>query len=212
MADLLGDDQPQNADSGVEEDPAAAFLAREQDQLAGIEDDSFEINSSEPAGEQPAEAAAPVQDNIDFISTDAGIGDEVPQSNGPTDNYSAISQMDVHRQEPEKIKRWREEQKELLEQKDAESEKKQTEWREIAKKELEDWYRQRDEQLQKTVASNRATEEAFIEERDETIPGQEWERVARLCDFNPKNNKTTRDVSRMRSILLQLKQTGIQRE
>lgn len=53
----------------------------------------------------------------------------------------------------------------------------------------------------------RQAEEAFIEERDHTIPGSEWEKVARMCDFNPKNNKNTKDVSRMRSMFLQLKQT-----
>lgn len=58
----------------------------------------------------------------------------------------------------------------------------------------------------------RAAEEAFIEERDEDIPGHEWERVARLCDFNPKNSRATKDVSRMRSIFLQLKQNPLKRE
>lgn len=53
----------------------------------------------------------------------------------------------------------------------------------------------------------RQAEEVFVEERDSDVPGHEWERVARLCDFNPKNNKNTKDVSRMRSLFLQLKQT-----
>lgn len=54
---------------------------------------------------------------------------------------------------------------------------------------------------------NRQAEEAFVQERDEDIPGHEWERVGRIVDFNPKNNKNTKDVSRMRSIFLQLKNT-----
>lgn len=61
-------------------------------------------------------------------------------------------------------------------------------------------------------SSLRQAESAFIEERDENIPGHEWERVARLCDFNPKNSKNTKDVSRMRSIFLQLKQTPMARD
>lgn len=44
-------------------------------------------------------------------------------------------------------------------------------------------------------------------ESDEIEPGTEWERIAKLCDFNPKSSKTSKDVSRMRSIILQLKQT-----
>ena len=31
-------------------------------------------------------------------------------------------------------------------------------------------------------------------------------RVSKLCDFNPKTSKNVADVSRMRSIILQLKQ------
>ena len=37
--------------------------------------------------------------------------------------------------------------------------------------------------------------------------GQEWERIAKLCDFNPKASRNSKDVSRMRSIILQLKQS-----
>ncbi len=40
------------------------------------------------------------------------------------------------------------------------------------------------------------------------VPGTEWERVAKLCDFNPKTAKNTKDVGRMRSVILQLKQEG----
>ena len=69
--------------------------------------------------------------------------------------YSAISQADKFSQEPEKIKRWREEQKELIARKDAEEEQKKKEWRESAKKELEDWYKNRQEQLQKTHENNK---------------------------------------------------------
>ena len=58
----------------------------------------------------------------------------------------------------------------------------------------------------------RQAEAVFVEERDEDVPGDEWERVARLCDFNPKNNKNTKDISRMRSIFLHLKQTPLVRD
>lgn len=46
-------------------------------------------------------------------------------------------------------------------------------------------------------------------ETAEIEPGTEWERIAKLCDFNPKSSKSSRDVSRMRSIILQLKQTPL---
>lgn len=59
------------------------------------------------------------------------------------------------REEPEKIKKWREEQKTRLEEKDREEEKKKEELREQAKKELEDWYKHHEETISKTKASNR---------------------------------------------------------
>ena len=56
----------------------------------------------------------------------------------------------------------------------------------------------------------RADEEAFVADRDDSsTPGHDWERVCRNCDFNPKGTKNTKDVSRMRSIFLQLKQTPL---
>lgn len=55
----------------------------------------------------------------------------------------------------------------------------------------------------------RNAEKQFVAETDEIEPGTEWERIAKLCDFNPKSTKTNKDVSRMRSIILQLKQSPL---
>lgn len=59
------------------------------------------------------------------------------------------------REEPEKIRKWREDQKTRLEEKDREEEKKKEELREQAKKELEDWYKHHEETISKTKSSNR---------------------------------------------------------
>lgn len=63
--------------------------------------------------------------------------------------------MDKFIKEPEKIKKWREEQKQRIALKDAEDEKKMKEMREVAKHELEEWYKNRKEQLVKTIENNR---------------------------------------------------------
>lgn len=52
----------------------------------------------------------------------------------------------------------------------------------------------------------RAEEKGFVAQMDPIEPGTEWERVHKLCEFNSKNSKNQTDLSRMRSILLQLKQ------
>ena len=68
-------------------------------------------------------------------------------------------------------------------------------------------------QLTKMQAANRSASESaeqeFLSTTHEISPGTEWERVAKLCDFNPKTGRTpSKDVGRMRSVILQLKQAS----
>ncbi|XP_070769081.1 clathrin light chain B isoform X3 [Enoplosus armatus] len=199
------------ADNGAhpaEEDPAAAFLAQQESEIAGIENDGEGFGALEGAGSQEP---SPPQ-SVDYGKFPATVnGDMFQESNGPTDNYAAIAQVDIQRQEPESLRKWREEQKTRLEALDSASKAAEAEWREKAKKELEDWHVHQSEQMEKNKANNRASEEAFLAESDGDSPGSEWERVARLCDFNPKTNKQAKDVSRMRSVLISLKQTPLVR-
>ncbi|XP_074935298.1 clathrin light chain A isoform X1 [Phalacrocorax aristotelis] len=215
MADLelFGAQQPpaavgNGALDGAEEDPAAAFLAQQENEIAGIEnDEGYSILES---GEVPAALQGP--EGLDSGAVDGVLnGDVYKESNGPPDSFAAISQVDRLQSEPESIRRWREEQKERLEQLDANSRKQEAEWKEKAIKELEEWYARQDEKLQKTKVSNRAAEEAFVNDAEDIFPGTEWERVAQLCDFNPKSSKQAKDVSRMRSVLISLKQAPLVR-
>ncbi|KAG7203826.1 hypothetical protein KM043_013839 [Ampulex compressa] len=199
--DVFGD----NFVNEPEVDPAAEFLAREQDQLAGLEDEI-------PPVVIPAVPAA--------VHADVGPGGDAEGSfeiidaiAQPTDSQLSTNATESPavappvKEEPEKIRKWREEQKACLEEKDAEEEKKKEEWREAAKKELEEWYKHHVEAIGKTKTTNRNAEKQFVAEADEVEPGTEWERITKLCDFNPKSSRTSKDVSRMRSIILQLKQT-----
>lgn len=68
-------------------------------------------------------------------------------------------------------------------------------------REEEEWFWK----LIQSIRFYRNAEKEFVAETDAIEPGTEWERIAKLCDFNPKASKTSRDVSRMRSIILQLK-------
>lgn len=201
-------------------DPVADFLAREQDQLAEL-DDNFDTVTGTTSSQNDFGAefgADPVYANIpaasgefsDFSADQFEGGNDMFGGGSADDAYSAVKAVDKQRAEPEKIRIWREEQAERLAKKDAESEKKKAEWREIARRELEDWYKHRDEQVEKSKKLNRESEDAFVAERDEKKAGGEWERICRLCDFNPKSTpRNSKDVSRMRSILLQLKQTPV---
>ncbi|XP_014809284.1 PREDICTED: clathrin light chain A isoform X4 [Calidris pugnax] len=199
--------QPHSAAGGngaladADEDPAAAFLAQQENEIAGIEnDEGYDILED---GEVP--------DDLDLDAADEVVNrNDYEKINGPT-NCVTVSQVDRLQSEPESIRKWREEQKERLEQLDANSRKQEAEWKEKAIKELEEWYARQDEKLQKTKASNRAAEEAFVNDAEDVFPGTEWERVAQLCDFNPKSSKQAKDVSRMRSVLISLKQAPLVR-
>merc|ERR1719376_1797540 len=101
-----------------------------------------------------------------------------------------------------------------LAEKDEAAEKEKEEWLAQAKKELEDWdkNRQENEIIVKNLEqssigyTNESAEDEFVKERDNVVPGSEWERVTKLCDFNPKATKGGKDLSRMRQCLLFLKQ------
>ncbi|KAF4526890.1 hypothetical protein B566_EDAN014512 [Ephemera danica] len=168
--------------------------------------------------------------HVDITPSSAFISNHLKEKNKiVADMFANQPTPKVMREEPEKIRKWREEQKKRLEEKDAAEERAKEELRETAKKELEEWYKHHAEQIAKTKAANscyfaavrdifsksivivphRNAEKQFVAEVDEIEPGTEWERIAKLCDFNPKSSKSSKDVSRMRSIILQLKQAPL---
>ncbi|XP_069100675.1 clathrin light chain B isoform X1 [Pleurodeles waltl] len=210
-----------------EEDPAAAFLAQQESEIAGIEnDEGFGVIDG---GALPTEEPPELVGFGDLVTTPVNGGDLFPDSNGHSDGYSAIARADRLTQEPESIRVWREEQKKRLEELDASSKLAEQEWREKAKKDLDEWYVRQNEQMEKTKVNNRIADKAFYQQpnadvigyvaSDEALAadltddssGTEWERVARLCDFNPKSSKQTKDVSRLRSVLISLKQAPLVR-
>lgn len=203
-----------NFDQG-DVDPAAEFLAREQDELAGLEDEvkpAAVVSSTLVNGDDPSNSAGSFE-MVENFDQEIKKEQDIDFDKKETYNGSGISPpVSLHqpREEPETIKKWREEQVKRLEEKDREEEKKKEELREIAKKELEDWYKNHEEIIAKTKAANRNAEKQFVAEDDEIQPGTEWERIAKLCDFNPKAKPGSKDVSRMRSLILQMKQNPVQ--
>ncbi|XP_050712846.1 clathrin light chain-like isoform X10 [Eriocheir sinensis] len=184
-----------------EVDPAAEFLAREQDQLAGLDDDIIP-----PA----ASAAAPAQTDGSSPSPAPAAPDASATETSPARPMAYSPIPHVTREEPEKIKIWRQQQEVRLEEKDAAEELAKADLKQKAQKELEDWYKQHEEQVAKTRQANRdaskSAEKELVADIGKMEPGTEWERIAKLCNFNPKTSKSSRDISRMRSIILQVKQ------
>ena len=222
--------------SFFEEDPAADFLSREQaaigDVLGG---DNFELIADnqvppeqglslaeqgldflaeddapvymppapseteilgEPIMSEPEIVGAPVM-NETIISAPPPAA---PEKTGPV--YDALSEA----AEPESIRLWRAEQEEEIKARDAEAAARTDEWRAEAQKELENWHSKQNEVLVKNKEANREAQEEFLKECQEQKPGAQWEKICKLCDFNPKSNRNLKDTSRMRSLFLQLKQ------
>ncbi|CAG9534796.1 unnamed protein product [Cercopithifilaria johnstoni] len=196
-------------------DPVAEFLAREQNVLAGIEDDSLGTSPSPYANStgrnDKAENDIAYVNNARLLSGTIDSGLDLPtlangvQRSSTTPSPSLVAMNIASKPEPEKIKKWREEQKIMLEMKDKNEEKKKEEMRAAGKKELEEWYARRAERLAKTRIANRKAEEDFISDRESLKDGAEWERIAKLCEFSAKNSKTSSDLSRLSTLLLKLK-------
>jgi len=195
-------------------DPVADFLAREQNDLAGIDDELAPVPNSHPVSngmDQDFKLENGTENggaNMNF-EADAGIidnSDHFDQQPIPTlEERMREEKPSAPRPVTEKIRKWQEEQKKRLEKKDAEEAKKIAEMRDQAKRDLEKFNKDRKEQIEKNKKNNKDAEAAFLRERDATKPGKEWERIAGLCEFNPKNSKNTKDVTRMRGLLLQMK-------
>lgn len=172
------------------------------DGLGGDASSGVEFDAS--AFETPATAA------VASPALSAGLGKFDGNEDAPTYDRdydeAPLPNSNSNREEPEKIRKWREEQKIRLEEKDKDEEVQKGKLREQAKRELEEWYKAHEEQISKTKACNRAAEKEYQAMTAEVVPGQEWDRIAKLCEFNPKLSRASKDTSRMRSIILQLKQ------
>lgn len=177
-------------ETNFEEDPAAEFLQREQSALAGLEVDDF--------------------------ASENQLIDSVVKPESPTESFEMVPNREdtenstPARVEPEKIKKWREEQKLRLQEKDEMEELRKQELLLQAKAELADWLKQTEEAIAKTKAASRnAEKEEIFEDDSDSEKSNDWQKIAKLCEFNPKTSKSGKDVSRMRSIILQLKQNPI---
>ncbi|KAF2349576.1 Clathrin light chain [Trinorchestia longiramus] len=211
--DGFGDNFVPNGNGSI--DPAAEFLAREQDELAGLEDPP-PVVPAVPFGEAAPDAAIAEADALQDAADEANYASAAAAAAATAIAGDVISTpvrtpervvTPVPRVEPEAIKIWREEHQSKLIEKDAAEEKAKEALREKANQELLDWYKQHDEQVAKTRQANRCAEKELVADTERPEPGTEWERIAKLCDFNPKTSKSSRDVSRMRSIILHVKQS-----
>jgi len=110
-------------------------------------------------------------------------------------------------EEPPAIKEWKERQKIWIEEKNAISAREKAKVLEEGQKALEEFYEEYNKKKTKNMTLNKEREELSRKDREHLSDktATPWEQVCRYLDLNFKNNKTTKDLPRMRTLLVQLK-------
>jgi len=202
-------------------DPTADFLARERAAL-GDDAELFGAISTESSAfpDVNALSARPTSASSSFM--DMSVTSRL--SPPPAADYSVfdkefpaaedLEQSEVFAKarsplpeiEPEVVRQWRERQATLIEERDAESQKKTDETKQKAREAIDKFYEDYNEKKQKAIEANRRQEEDYLVSRSDTTSGTVWERVVKEIDtINPKSNKNQRDTSRMKNLMLDLK-------
>ncbi|CAI2353469.1 unnamed protein product [Caenorhabditis sp. 36 PRJEB53466] len=219
VADFLAREQNLFADfDGAPPAAAAAEPVAEAPADPAIEDDFGDLQI---AADAPPPAVHPTDSGVDL---DAFVEDNVPaiivptepvpvlngnhgtpsgaSSNGPSPILSTLPRI-----EAEKIRLWKAQQEELLAKKDAAEEKKKAELKANAKKELEEWYKQREKTLQlshdENLKNEKANQELFAKQQDGEA---QWETVNKLVEQH--KSKSGKDLSRLKTLLSGLKHAG----
>lgn len=82
-----------------------------------------------------------------------------------------------------------------------------------AERAIDDFYHSYNQKKEKQIAQNKENEAAFTRTRDDALgKGTTWERIADIIDLQDSRSKTaakgTKDVSRMKEVILSLKREG----
>lgn len=129
---------------------------------------------------------------------------ESPFAGGP-DPYAESAPVDETSKDA--IAEWQKEFDARVAKKKAEEEELKAKFKAEAEAEIERMYAERKELMEKTKAANREAETAFIADRDAPVAGKRWEKVVNNVDLKMKTKEegASRDVSRLRQVLLQSK-------
>merc|ERR1740138_592041 len=109
------------------------------------------------------------------------------------------------------LREWEDKHERDLEEKSRKEETEKKDKRKNAESELQKFYQDSTSSFKKRQASNRKDETATEQARADAMkPGANpWERVVDLIDTNARTADESRDTSRMRALLIQLKSSPI---
>uniref|UniRef100_A0A1D1Z0I6 Clathrin light chain n=1 Tax=Anthurium amnicola TaxID=1678845 RepID=A0A1D1Z0I6_9ARAE len=226
-----------NTNANLETDPTADFLAREQALLgadAALFSNSNHTITSSTSNElegfpdittSPASnvLSPPVSNisNANSASDYSAFHSEFPpveiesqelysNSNGKAPlSLSSNGIHHIEEEDPEIIRQWREQQREIVAKRDETSEAKKRETLSVARDAIDKFYEEYNEKKARTHEQNKQDEETFLRERDDLTSGTSWERICKQIDLSTVQSKTTnkhvKDVSRFKELLLSLK-------
>ncbi|GAN10268.1 clathrin light chain [Mucor ambiguus] len=142
----------------------------------------------------------------DLMGANASFEQDYPKAE-ELETSQAFHKAMLPEQEPETVRQWREKQKEVIAERDAESEKKKEETIKQAREDIDKFYEEYNDKKQKSIEENREREENTQKNREEVASsGNIWDRVAREVDIsNAKTGYHTQDVTRMKELMLDLK-------
>ena len=115
------------------------------------------------------------------------------------------------RNHPSVRSKWKAEQAVRLQAIDGENLKADEAIKAAAKTELEAIVAEVTKAQESRAAANKEAEAAWVEQRDNPKPGSEWQNVMHYIDEAKDAPKGVRDVARLRTILIQLKNEGLKR-
>lgn len=149
------------------------------------------FSAGEPQNDFPVEP----QNELDGM-----FGKDDDDIYGACDPVPAANLME---EEPSALAKWEQEKKEEIAVKDAEEQKLDEEIKIKAKAAADAFYKNLEEAQEKRHLHNKEVDEQTIAAQESTLENQ-WERVVSYIDFN-RTDLHEKDVSRMKSLLLQLK-------
>ncbi|CEP13199.1 hypothetical protein [Parasitella parasitica] len=202
--------------SSTTNDPSADFLARERAVLGG-DADIFTTLDDNP----PSTTFTATPDLLDRSSAQSQYGIMSPST--PANDYSAFesnypktenleTSKAFHNamlpdEEPDVVRQWRENQKQLIAKRDEDESNKKQEVLNKAREDIDKFYEDYNDKKQKAIEENREREDKLLKSREESSASTNiWASVSREIDVsNAKAAYPTRDVSRMKSIILDLR-------
>ncbi|KAI8875805.1 hypothetical protein K501DRAFT_338483 [Backusella circina FSU 941] len=206
-------------DFSTSQDPTSDFLARERAVLGG-DADLFTDSSAFDEQFPPTISATPGLDSTQtqfteynstsLISTPANdysvFESDFPKAEN-LETSKAFHKAMLPDEEPEVVRQWREKQSEVIAKRDEEEREKKHAVLNRAREDIDKFYEDYNDKKQRSIEENREREEQHLKAREATSSSSNvWERVSKEFDVsNAKAAFPTKDVSRMKGIMLDLR-------